>query len=130
MIDRVKRLRSAIVPDLVTGRISEEERARRWRQLADIYLAQQLSCYPNDYISEEAAPERLLETVERFEEDLTDVASVHGPLRVVIQVGPALDVSPERPKGGAEDRSIKRLEQQLQEMLQGLANEPRKKLEK
>jgi 1-acyl-sn-glycerol-3-phosphate acyltransferase len=128
VIERVKRLRSAIVPDLVAGEISEDERARRWRQLADIYLAQQLSCYPGDYISERATPERLLETVERFEEDLTDVARVHRPLRVVIQLGPALAVSPERPRGGSEDPLMRKLAQQLQEMLQRLTNEPTKTL--
>jgi 1-acyl-sn-glycerol-3-phosphate acyltransferase len=124
VVERVKRLRSAIVPDLVAGAISEDERVRRWRQLADIYLAQQLDCYPPDYISERPTPERLLETVERFEEDLTDVARTHGPLRVVIQLGPALEVSPVREKGGSEDSLLMKLEQQLREMLQRLANEP------
>jgi 1-acyl-sn-glycerol-3-phosphate acyltransferase len=123
-VERVKRLRSAIVPDLVAGGLSEEERARRWRQLADIYLAQQLDCYPPDYIRETPTPERLLETVERFEEDLTDVARTHGPLRVVIQLGPALEVSPVRAKAGSEDPLLMKLEQQLREMLQRLANEP------
>src|SRR5207245_3899130 len=64
VVERVKRLRSAIVPDLITGKISKDERARRWRQLADIYLAQQLECYPADYISERPTPERMLETGE------------------------------------------------------------------
>jgi 1-acyl-sn-glycerol-3-phosphate acyltransferase len=123
-VERVKRLRSAIVPDLVAGGLSEDERARRWRQLADIYLAQQLDCYPPDYIRETPTPERLLETVERFEEDLTDVARTHGPLRVVIQLGPALEVSPVRAKAGSEDPLLMKLEQQLREMLQRLANEP------
>src|SRR5438445_3142542 len=126
VVERVKRLRSAIVPDLVAGEISEDERARRWRQLADIYLAQQLDCYPPDYISEQPTPERLLETVERFEEDLTDVARPHGPLRVVIQVGPALEVSSAREKGSAQDPLMVKLEKELREMLQRLANEPRK----
>ncbi len=124
VVERVKRLRSAIVPNLVAGGLSEDERARRWRQLADIYLAQQLDCYPPDYIRETPTPERLLETVERFEEDLTDVARTHGPLRVVIQLGPALEVSPVREKGGSKDPLLMKLEQQLREMLQRLANEP------
>jgi len=96
--------------------------------LADIYLAQQLACYPPDYISEQATPERLLETVERFEEDLTDVARTHGPLRVVIQLGPPLEVNPAREKGGSEDPLLMKLEHHLREMLQRLANEPRKTL--
>jgi 1-acyl-sn-glycerol-3-phosphate acyltransferase len=126
VVERVKRLRSAMVPDLIAGAISEDERVRRWRQLADIYLAQQLDCYPADYISERPTPERLLETVERFEEDLTDVARPHGPLRVLIQVGPALEVSPTREKSASGDPLLLKLETALREMLQRLANEPRK----
>ncbi len=125
VIDRIKRLRSAIVPDLSAGKLSEEERSRRWRQLTDIYVAQQLAGYPADYLSERPTPERLLETVERFEEDLTDVARTHGPLRVVIQVGPALEVSPARAKSGLDDPILVNLDQQLREMLQRLADEPR-----
>ena len=41
------------------------ERARRWEQLADLYLVGQLSCYPPDYLAAKPTPERLLETVER-----------------------------------------------------------------
>jgi 1-acyl-sn-glycerol-3-phosphate acyltransferase len=129
VIERVKRLRSAIVPDLVAGVLSENERARRWRQLADIYLAQQLDCYPPDYISDGPTPERVLETVERFEEDLTDVARTHAPLRVRIQVGQALEVTPTRDKSGSEDPLLKKLEQELRHMLERLASEPRKTLE-
>ena len=126
-VERLKRLRSAIVPDLMAGALSEDERARRWRHLADIYLAQQLYCYPGDYISDRPSPERLLETVERFEEDLTDQARVHRPFRVVIQVGPAVEVIPRRDKtGGADDPLMSKLAEQLQAMLHNLANEPRK----
>jgi len=117
VIERIKRLRWAIVPDLVTGGISEAERARRWQHLADTYLAQQLVSYPPCYIDEKATPERLLETVERFEEDLTDVARIHRPLRVVMQVGPALPVSPIREKGPGKDRLLKQLEEQLNGMI-------------
>jgi 1-acyl-sn-glycerol-3-phosphate acyltransferase len=98
VISRVKRLRSAILPGLVTGNLNEDERRDRWRQLADLYLVQQLHCYPGDYI-ENATPERMLETIERYEEDLTDLARPHPPLRAIILVGDAIDVS------GTRDRS-------------------------
>ncbi len=125
-IERIKRLRSAILPDLVTGEISEQERARRWRQLADTYLAQQLSCYPKDYIGDNATPERLLETVERFEEDLTDTARIHRPLRVVIEVGTALEVSPIRDRSSAEDPLMTQLQHRLEELLNQLLSATRK----
>ena len=96
---RVKRLRSAILPDMVNGELSEAQRAARWRHLADAYLVQQLHCYPGNYI-ENPTPERILETVERYEEDLTDVARAHFPLRAVITVGDAIEV------GATRDRSL------------------------
>ena len=40
-----------------------------------IYLAGQLACYPPDYLAANPTPERLLETVERFEEDRFDLLS-------------------------------------------------------
>jgi hypothetical protein len=117
VIERVKRLRGAIVTTLVAGNLSAEEKARRLRQLEVGYLAQQLHCYPPDYVGEDSPPERLLETVERFEEDLTDVARVHHPLRVIIRVAPALEVNPVRERGKAEDPLMKQVRESLEEML-------------
>jgi 1-acyl-sn-glycerol-3-phosphate acyltransferase len=122
VVERVKRLRTAIVPDLITGEITEAERTRRWRQLADVYFAQQLDCYPPNYLGGQTTPERILETVERFEEDLTDTARIHRPLRVVIQVGQALEVSPARERGAGEDPLMKSLQEQMQGLLQGLTS--------
>ena len=96
VVARVKRLRVEILPDMVDEDLLEGERQRRWRQLADCYLAQQLSLYPTDYIGPDRPAERILETIERFEEDLADVATVHGPLTVLVEVGEAIEVSPRR----------------------------------
>jgi 1-acyl-sn-glycerol-3-phosphate acyltransferase len=118
VVDRVKRIRSAIVPDLATGKLTEEEKARRWRHLADCYLAQQLYCYPPQYLEHRSSKERLLETVERYEEDLTDVAQVHRPLRVVISVGPPIEVTPGREKNRAEDPLMQKLQAELEDLLE------------
>jgi len=123
--ERAKVLRTAIVPDLAAGELPEAERQLRWRELADIYLAQQLALYPPDYIANDPTPERILETVERFEEDLTDHARIHRPFHVILQVGPAIAASAERERGTGEDPLLKQLEQQLQEMLGNLALEAR-----
>jgi len=56
IVARVKAIRTAILPDMVKGDISEEERTRRWKQLADVYLAQQLAFYPPDYIADNPTP--------------------------------------------------------------------------
>ena len=103
VVGRVKALRAAILPDLVAEKVDEAERVRRWRQLADIYLAQQLAFYPPDYVAGHSAPERLLETVERFEEDLTDRVRVHRPIHAAIEVGEAIEVPPGRERGHDSD---------------------------
>jgi 1-acyl-sn-glycerol-3-phosphate acyltransferase len=113
---RVIKLRNAVLPDMVQGDLPEAERARRWGQLADMYLAQQLSCYPPDYLAAAPTPERLLETVERYEEDLTDECRAHPPLHVIVTVGDAIVVSPVRERGG-EDPALAGIERQLKAML-------------
>jgi 1-acyl-sn-glycerol-3-phosphate acyltransferase len=120
VVARVKALRTAILPDMVAGDIGETERARRWRQLADVYLAQQLAWYPPDYLRERVTPERLLETVERFEEDLTDRIVPHPPLRAVIQVGEAIAVSAGRERGADGDPIMGRIREQIEAMLESL----------
>lgn len=118
---RVKRLRMAILPDLVQGGLPEAERTRRWRHLADAYFAQQLFHYPPDYLGADCPPERLLETVERLEEDLTDKVRIHGQITATITVGEAIEVSPGREGRGAEDPLLVAITRQLRAML-GLAN--------
>jgi len=126
VVERAKLLRTAILPDMILGDITQAERDRRWRQLADIYLAQQLACYPPDYLAAQPSPERILETVERFEEDLTDVARMHRPLHLVMQIGAALEVSPARDNSGGEDPLMQQLEERLRAMIVSLHAEPRR----
>ncbi len=52
----------------------------------------------------------MLEIVEKFEEDLTDVAQPHGPTKAVIEIGEALEVSPERDRTAAIDPLLLDLE--------------------
>jgi 1-acyl-sn-glycerol-3-phosphate acyltransferase len=117
VVGRIKALRTAILPDLVAGEIPEDERARRWRQLADLYLAQQVACYPPDYLGPEPTPEQMLETVERFEEDLTDQVRVHRPLHAVVAVGEAIGVSPARERGAETDALMATVRERLESML-------------
>ena len=115
---RIKRLRSAILPDMVKGELTEDETARRWRQLADLYFAQQLHCYSGDYLNGSPTPERLLETVERYEEDLTDVARPHPPLHVVISVGEAIEAAPSKDRSGDGDPVANELRRGLEKLLE------------
>src|SRR5206468_8676966 len=115
-IERVKKLRSAIVPAMIAGELPKNEMDRRWRHLADCYFGQQLACYPVGYLDGEPTVERILETVERYEEDLTDMATVHRPLKVQIEIGPAIEVSAVRPRGGP-DPLMGELRTRLEDML-------------
>jgi hypothetical protein len=114
---RVKRLRAAILPDMVAGELPEAERAERWRHLTELYLVQQLHCYSGDPLAD-ATAEHLLETLERYEEDLTDVARPHFPIRAVITVGDAIEVSPNRERSGEGDPVTLALRQQMEQLLE------------
>jgi 1-acyl-sn-glycerol-3-phosphate acyltransferase len=117
---RVRNLRTKILPAMITGGLSEDERNHRWQQLADIYLAQQLATYPPGYL-EHPSIDRVLEIMEKFEEDLTDKASVHGPLKVVLEVGEPIEVTPERQRGAEIDPLMPQIRDSLQAMLDKLA---------
>jgi len=121
---RVKRLRTVILPDMMAGRVTPEERERRWRDLSASYYVQQMSHYPRDYIlREKNLPERVVETVERFEEDFTDQTHKYEPFHVVIQVGEAITVGPHRDRNEAGDPIMAEVKRQLQSMLDALAAE-------
>jgi 1-acyl-sn-glycerol-3-phosphate acyltransferase len=123
VVPRIKSLRMKIVPDMIRQAVTPDERCRRWSQLADIYLAQQVFSYPPDYVTAEPSVDRLLETVERYEEDLTDQVRVHGRLHAILQVGQPIDVDPRRERNALVDPVMAQIEHDLQRMLDQLANE-------
>lgn len=116
-VQRVKRLRGAIIPTLSAGELSDVDKSHRWRQLADCYLAQQLSWYPPDYLASDPTPERILETVERFEEDLTDRARIHRPLSARVEVGEAIMVAGERGRRPANEDLLEELEAAMKRLI-------------
>lgn len=117
VVSRVKLLRTAILPDLVGGELPEAEMQRRWRQLEVIYLAQQIAFYPAGYFTPAPTPERMLEVVEKFEEDLTDTCRIHTPFTARVEVGEAIEVSPERTRGGDGDPLMNGIRASLETML-------------
>ena len=110
---------------MVEGKVDERERERRWDQLAKLYLSQQVFSYPPDYLTSEPTVDRLLETVERYEEDLTDETRVHGNLHAIIEVGEAIEVSEKRERTTSTDPLMRSIETELQSMLDALAIESR-----
>ena len=123
---RIKALRMKIFPDLTTaGTLDDEERKRRWQQLEDTYLAQQVDCYPEQYLTEFASVDRILETVEKFEEDLTDNVRLHGQLKVIIDIDEAIEVSPKRDKSAPSDPLMMEICGRLEAKLEQLQTESR-----
>ncbi len=117
VVSRVKRLRSTILPDMIKGELTETEKSRRWRQLLDADIAQQLYHYPPDYVIDGAPKSHIIETIERFEEDLTGAVSIHGPVEANVTVGDAIEVSTAREARGEADPVMSAIEQQLRTML-------------
>lgn len=123
IIGRIKQLRMKILPGMLQEDVDPIEYARRWNQVEDTYLAQQIFCYPERYLEELPSVDRILETVERFEEDLTDRVRVHGSLKVIIDVDEPLVVSTERDRSAPEDPLMKAIRERIQLRLDALALE-------
>jgi hypothetical protein len=81
-------------------------------------VAQQLHCYSGDYLVDAPTPERLLETVERYEEDLTELARPHPPIHAVISVGEAIEAASTRDRHAESDPIANELRRQLEQMLE------------
>ena len=118
VVQRVKNLRKMILPDLVEGEVAEVERLRRWRQLFDLEVAQQIYHFPPDYLGPDPTPERLIETVERYEEALGSVSpTVHGPMHLRFDVGEAIEVNPVRDKRAPSDPLMDQLRASMIKLL-------------
>ena len=89
---RVQQVRTKLLPDLIAGKLNDTETAMRHRELKTLYYVQEMACYPRDYLGDNPSTERILETVERLEENLTDRVTVHRPYDCVMQVGDAIEV--------------------------------------
>ena len=117
-MQRVKNLRKAILPDLIAGELDEKERARRWKQLYDLEVAQQIYHFPPDYLGANPTSERMIETVERYEEALGNGSpEVRGPFHLKFQIGDAIPVNPVRDKRAPSDPLMDQLRASLTSML-------------
>jgi 1-acyl-sn-glycerol-3-phosphate acyltransferase len=118
VVQRVKNLRKVILPDLIDGEVAEVERLRRWRQLFDLEVAQQLYHFPPDYLGPDPTPMRLIETVERYEEALGNpTPALHPPLNLRFDVGEAIEVNPVRDRRAPSDAMMDQLRASLVSLL-------------
>lgn len=122
VIVRVKDLRSVILADLLKGTLSPEERTSRWRQLTDCYYGQTLSMYPEGYLDDgvkgNLTPERIVETVQRLEEDLTDHVTVQPAWRVEFRIGEAMVIDPTQKKSRGGDIIMQTLRDRILTLLE------------
>ena len=65
----------------------------------------------------------MLETLERFEEDTNGKARRHGKLKVILEVAPAIEVSPERDRSAEVDPLMGQLQHELEKLIDRLALE-------
>ncbi len=123
VVNRVKNLRKAILPDLIAGEVPEAERLRRWKQLYDLEVAQQIYHFPPDYLGESPTPERLIETVERYEEAFGNPSpTIHSPLHLTFEIGDAIEVNPVRDRRAPTDPLMDQIRASLTTML-GISND-------
>ena len=128
VINRVKELRKAIVPDMIHDEgnsepLSAEELDRRWQQLEDMSLAQSLSLFPKEYIASRPSTDRILETVERMAKALSGEEQANGPMKAIIQIGEPLPVSAKRDRSATGDPILAHIESELMSMLNKLGEQ-------
>ena len=113
---RVKAVRTRIFPHLLRPDLAPMRQEDLWRVIGDLYFVQQLHCYPEGYLNG-PEPERLLEVVEHFEEDLTDKVRPHYPLHAQVHVGEALLVPAERRVYPHADPLMDKLREQMEHLM-------------
>ena len=120
---RVKNLRVKIFPDMTTDTLPVAERKRRWEQLARTYLAQQVDGFPDQYVTEYPTVDRILETVEKFEEDFLGTYPRHGNLKAILTVGEAIEVQTRREKSDEGEPLMYLIRDSIESMLKQMAGE-------
>jgi 1-acyl-sn-glycerol-3-phosphate acyltransferase len=119
-VARAKALRPLMVPDLANGLLGEEEAKERRQDLFDINTVQQLSYYPVDYIvpADGHLPrERILEMLERLEEDLLDKVTIPRRYKLVMEVLDAIEVPAEKAPRNEDDPLMQEVASALQSSL-------------
>ncbi|MEZ6095763.1 MAG: hypothetical protein R3C03_16290 [Pirellulaceae bacterium] len=114
-----------IFPDMGKNQIDEQERQLRWRGLRHVPGSTN-RLLPRSIRHQFPQCRSHSETVEKFEEDLTDNARSHGDLKVIIEIGEAIKVSPQRERGTPNgDPLMTAIREQLTQMLSKLQTESR-----
>jgi hypothetical protein len=123
---RVKALRRRLL-DCWTDDSADADKRRETRDaLDDVQLVLQLYSYPGDYITENPTPERMGETIEKYEEDVYGQARSLAPRRARIVF--AEPISTKQPGGTGRGAALvagltDRLEETIRELMTTAGNE-------
>lgn len=123
---RVRTVRSTLLPILLDANTTPPEKARVKRELEAAELAQKLGSYVRGYLSEVPVTDtRVMETIQRFEEDFLGKASSPYPLRAIISFDESIEVPAERAPRGETDPLLLAIEARLKGLLSDLQMEAR-----
>jgi 1-acyl-sn-glycerol-3-phosphate acyltransferase len=90
---RVKQLRRHLLDEICAEGASPQQVRDGHEALDEIHLVVQLYSYPGDYVASKPTPERMAETIEKFEEDVyEDYAKPKGKRRAAVTLGEPIDV--------------------------------------
>ena len=89
---RIKALRRTLLDHWTDEKADEAIRRQARAALDDVQLVLQLYSYPGDYVNEQPSIERMAETIEKFEEDLTGAARPKGKRQARVLLGEPIDL--------------------------------------
>jgi 1-acyl-sn-glycerol-3-phosphate acyltransferase len=122
---RVKALRRHLLEIWTDEKADPDTRRQSREGLDDVQLVLQLYSYPGDYVTEKPSLERMAETVEKFEEDLTGSAGPKGKRKARVLFGDPIDLKEAaasgRPRAVAADVTD-RLENQIKSLMAGASD--------
>lgn len=125
VLPRVRRLRTKLLPRLVAAEREADKRPLRW-QLRQVDLAQKLDSYPDGYLRDDPVTDtRVLETIQRLQEDFFGKPDRAPTMKAVISFANAIEVPAEKTPRGHRDPVLQELDERLRRLLETLQHEAR-----
>ncbi|OYP29844.1 lysophospholipid acyltransferase family protein [Rhodopirellula sp. MGV] len=125
--ERVRNIRAAASSRFFSEGQRPEVKQELRRHVDSADLAQDLSSYPDSYLTEDQVTDtRIVETIQRMQETVNGKADHSIPLKAIIQFTDPIKVDTGRPPKGQRDPLMQSLEDSLSAMLRELSSEARK----
>lgn len=118
-LERIRRLRQHLLRRLLEPRADPAATAEVKKDLDDLLFFENLNAQSQGYLREDPSAERLVETLQRIEETLTDgVEKAVVPMGVTVRLGPPIDVRT-LPEGMKSEGFTAKLRGELQGLIDG-----------